>query len=449
MKGLENSQRTGVPGGRILAFLAVLACGICAACASTASFTKIDHSLNQGNYSGGAEILEKGKSSLYPGRDNILYYLDKGMLSHYAQQYAESSRLLESGDRAIEAAFTKSVSMEMGTYILNDNTREYSGEDYEDIYLNCFNALNYYHQGKSEDAMVEIRRMNHKISRLATKYGAVLSDLQQKAQSENLGAIPKAPASGPFTDSALARYLGMLFYRGAGRHDDARIDRDGLRKAFARASGLYRYPPPASLAEELEIPGGMARLNVIAFSGLSPVKEERTIRIPLPNMRWVKIALPEMVNRRSDIKRIAVVLDSGGSFDLELLEDIEAAARETFKARQDVIYLKTTIRAMLKGVSSSVLDAAAGETEGEAALALGLLSFLTQIFAELSEQADLRISRYFPARAYVGGINLRPGQYSFRVTYYGRTGKELSSVRYENMQVRENVLNLAEAACLK
>jgi hypothetical protein len=431
--------------GWIFVFLIILG-----ACASAGSFARIDNSLSQGNYAGSAALLEKEKPSLYSGRDEILYCLDKGMLSHYAKQYAASSRLLENGERAIEAAFTKSVTMEMGSYLLNDNVREYPGEDYEDIYLNSFNALNYYHRGNLEDALVEIRRMSGKIQHLSTKYGLLRSNLQQKALDEDIGRIPANPAAaGRFTDSALARYLGMLFYRSTGRPDDARIDRDGLRVAFANAPEVYKFPVPSSISKELEIPEGMARLNVIAFSGLSPVKREQVIRIPLPGSRWVKIAVPEITGRPSDVRLIEVVFDSGGRFNLELLEDMEAAARETFKARQDIIYLKTAIRAMLKTATSSALDAAASQKEGDTGFILELLSLLTQVFAEFSEQADLRISRYFPARAYVGGINLQPGRYSFAVHYYSKSGREITSVRYENMQITEKGLNLAEAVCLK
>jgi hypothetical protein len=420
------------------------------ACASAGSFARIDHSLERGNYSGGVELLEKDKPSLYGGRDTILYCLDKGMLSHYAGQYGDSSALLENGERAIEAAFTKSLSMEIGTYLLNDNTRDYPGEDYEDIYLNAFNALNYYHRGNTEEALVEIRRMHNKIRYLSTKYGAALAKLRQKAQDEALGQIPdKGGGAGRFTDSALARYLGILFYRGAGLADDARIDQEGLRAAFAASPAVYAYPLPSSVSGELAVPEGMARLNVIAFSGLSPVKEEQVLRLPLPGARWVKIAVPGLSYRRSEVQRIAVAFDSGGVFNLELLEDMEAVARETFKARQDLIYGKTAIRAMLKSASSAALGAAADEVGGDTGLILQLLSFFTQIFAEASEQADLRISRYFPARAHVGGINVKPGLYSFQVTYYGKNGREIASVRHENMRVRENALNLAEAVCLK
>jgi hypothetical protein len=417
-------------------------------CAS-GSFARVDGAVDRGNFSGGIDLLDQGKNSYYSDRDAVLYYLDKGMLTHYAGFYEDSSRLLESGERAIEAAFTRSVTMEIGTYLLNDNTREYAGEDYEDIYLNAFNALNYYHQGSIEDALVEVRRMSNKTRYLSVKYGVILSNLQKKALEESTPVPANSDGVSKFTDSALARYLGMLFYRSSGYHDDARIDRDQLRVTFANSPHVYAHPVPSSIDDELEIPGGMARLNVLGFSGQSPVKEEETLRIPIPYSRWIKIALPVMVYRHSEISKIKVVFDDGRNFDLEMLEDIEAVARETFKERKNIIYLKTVIRSVLKGAASSALNSAAGEAEGDTGLALGILSIIAQIFAEVSEHADLRISRYFPAKAWAGGINLAPGLYSFQVNYYSRSGKEIASFRYEDMDIREKTLNLVEAVCLK
>jgi hypothetical protein len=416
---------------------------------ATSSFARVDNAVSREDYSGGVKILEDSKSSYYTNRDAILYYLDKGMLTHYAGLYDDSSQLLEEGERAIEAAFTKSLSMEIGTYLLNDNTREYAGEDYEDIYINAFNALNYYHQGDIEGALVEVRRMNNKARYLATKYDVVLSNLQKQALEESAEIPPDINALSQFTDSALARYLGMLFYRSTGHNDDARIDRNQLLVAFANSPNVYTYPAPSCIGEELEIPPGMARLNVLAFGGLSPVKEEVVIRIPLPRSRWAKIALPEMMDRPSEIRKIEVVFDNGRTIDLELLEDIAAVARETFKEQKNLIYLKSVIRAVLKGTSASVLDSASEEVGGDGGLALGILSIAAQVYAEASEQADLRISRYFPARAWVGGINLEPGIYSFQVNYYGQSGRPLVSMRYEDMNIRAGALNLAEAVCLK
>jgi hypothetical protein len=416
---------------------------------ATASFAKVDGAVGREDFSGGAEILETSKTSYYTNRDAILYYLDRGMLCHYAGRYDDSSRLLGEGERAIEAAFTKSLTMEIGTYLLNDNTREYGGEDYEDLYLNVFNALNYYHQGNMEGALVETRRMNNKARYLADKYGVILTNLQKKALAESVEVPANPEVSLKFTDSALARYLGMLFYRSTGRMDDARIDRNQLRAIFANAPELYPHPVPASISEELEIPPGMARLNVLAFSGLSPVKKAFVQRFPLPRDRWVKIALPEMISRPSEVKKIEVLFDEGPVFDLELLEDIEAVARETFEERKNIIHLKTIVRSAMKSAASVAFDVAADESEGKDGLVFGILGLATQIYAEASEQADLRVSRYFPARAWAGAINLAPGVYSFRVNYYGHSERLLASLYYENMSIGEGSLNLMEAVCLR
>lgn len=419
-------------------------------CATTNPYTHIDDAVHQGEYEDGLEAMEGQKKSIYRDKDAILYYLDKGMLTHYAGRYEESAEALQEGERAIEEAYTKSVTMEIASYLVNDRVREYDGEDYEDIYINAFNALNYHYLRKPEDALVEIRRMNNKLQFLASKYGVISSNLQKQALESSV-EIPYDPESAEtrFNNSALARYLGLLFYRGIGQYDDARIDRDQLKLAFANAPAVYSYPPPKSLEGELDIPPGKGRLNIVAFSGLSPVKVEERIRIPLPNQRWIKIALPVLEYRPSLVRRIEVTVNGKDAYDLELLEDIEAVARETFKEKAGLIYLKSVVRAVTKGVTSSVLSGASEEVGGDAGLALWLISLGTQAIAEASEQADLRISRYFPAKAWVGGVNLDPGMYAVRVNYYAANGRLLTSYIDDQVRVRENALNLMEAVCVR
>jgi hypothetical protein len=418
-------------------------------CASGNPYRQADSLAQRGEYQESLALIEKDKKNLYRDRDATLYYLDAGMLNHYIADYRQSTELLQEGERAIEAAYTKSITMEISTYIINDTAQEYAGEDYEDIYINTFNALNYYHEDELEDAMVEIRRMNNKLAFLASKYGIMVDNMQKAALSEGT-EIPPDPSAEQvvFTNSALARYLGMLFYRGNGNPDDARIDRDQIRVAFANNPSVYSYPVPESLDDELPVPEGKARFNVIAFSGSAPVKEEETIRILIPNSRYIKIALPVMASRPSVVDRIVARFDSGESFELELLEDIGAIATETFKERAHLAYLKAVLRGTLKGVASSVMSAAGDDMGGNAGAVLGLLSIGTQIFAEASEKADLRISRYFPAKAYVGGITLDPGLYSYSIIYYSGN-KVVDSYRQENVPLRAGGLNLAEAVCLK
>ncbi|MCL2879134.1 MAG: hypothetical protein FWF29_02710, partial [Treponema sp.] len=208
-------------------------------CSTTGHFAKVDDSVVNERYTDSVNILDSLKDQIYnPSRDSVLYYLDRGMLSHYAENYQESLDLLQNGERAIEDAFTKSLSRGAGSFLVNDNVLEYSGEDYEDIYINAFNSLNYYHLGDIDSAMVEIRRMKIKLQTLETKYDVVRTDLQKQAiangvSSSDIPANPNAPSK--FSDSALARYLGMIFYRQDGQRDNARIDRENLLLAFANA----------------------------------------------------------------------------------------------------------------------------------------------------------------------------------------------------------------------
>jgi hypothetical protein len=416
-------------------------------CATVDPYVPVDQLVEEENFSRSADTLEERSKTIYRGKDLVLYYLDKGMLTHYAGNYEDSSTLLENGEKAIEANFAVSISQEIGTVLLNDRTREYDGEDYEDIYLNAFNALNYYHRNNMDEALVEIRRMNNKLRDLSVKYGLLMTNVQKLALDNNTTIPPNPEATVRFSDSALCRYLGMLFYRGAGFMDDARIDQRQLQVAMADAPAVYANPVPSSVQDELAIPSGMARLNVIGFAGRSPVKTEEVIRIPL-GYNWIKIALPVMTPRRSQVTVIEVVMDSGERFTLELLEDISAVVRATFGRKKNLIYTKSVIRASVKGITAAAFSAAAESSSDNAGL-FSLLSLGTQVLAEAGERADLRVARYFPGKAYVGGINLNPGLYSFSVNFYGDDRRMLASRRHENMQIRANTLNLTEDVCLK
>jgi hypothetical protein len=243
----------------------------------------------------------------------------------------------------------------------------------------------------------------------------------------------------------------MLFYRGEGLWDDVRIDRNFIKLAFANQPDMYPFPLPSSIDEESVIPKGKARLNIISFNGLSPVKVEETLRIPLLlGGRYIKIALPTMVSRSSCIALTEVLMDSGERFNLELIEDIDLIAKETFKLNQSAIYLKSIVRSVTKATTTAALHTAsrAANNRDESSM-LEMLSFGAQLFAEVSEQADLRLSHYFPGKALVGGINLDPGRHSFSVNYYDQRHRLVYQQRFENILVREHQLNMVEAICLK
>ena len=393
-------------------------------CAGTGSAKSIDPSFfkgmdtaaQNGEYQAAANDLDANKSRLYSKNSVILYGLDAGVLNHYAGNYDASNELLQETERRIEEAYTKSISKRESSGFGGDNLLEYESEDFEDIYINLFKALNYYRKDKIEDAVVEARRMNEKLAFLENKYKTGSRELQaRREQGANAAFV-----SSKFANSALGRYLGVLFHRAGGNENSIRVDYDWLKAAFDNAPEIYNFPIPSTASGELAVPRGTARLNVIGFSGLSPVKKAAIVKQQLYNEgNYVSAAVSVLDPRPSAVNRIDVVFDNGRTIKLEKLENLEAVYQETYQKKYNLVLIRTLLR---NSVAKTGLDL---------------------------DKVDVRSSRFFPAWAWVAGINLNPGTYSFNINYYNSGNQIIHSVKMENVEVKEGKLNLVEAYCLK
>jgi len=423
-------------------------------------FMEMDSAVSQSNFSAALDELIKGqqkKIAVYPSGNAVSLYLDKGLLEHYAKNYANSSNDLQIAERLIEEAYTKSITEGFFSYILNDNTKDYPGEDFENIYINVFNALNYYNRGNIEGALVEIRKLSlpsGKLDMLARKYeytdprtGGNLSDILQK--ETGVSELPQTIAVS-FSNSALARFLGALFYQADGNAESARLEFNQVQRAFSSNAGIYSHPVPAAVEQARNVPPGKARLNIISFTGLSSVKQEAVITHFLPFIHPVLsigfFKIPVLVRRPSVITGIEVVVNGTNRFYLELLEDMNAVIEDTFNARYSNILLKTYIRTILKYAVADISAIETARKNGDAAGFLVALAARTAM--DISERADTRMSRYLPGRAYIGGINLDPGTYSVIINYY--SGRNIiSSEKYNDVIVKQTGLNLLESVNLK
>ena len=431
-----------------LSFAAALSITACASFGG--HYSSIDSKAYSGDFAGALDELTGDAAAAYGESDALLFQLDAGLLAHFAGHYDTSRQYLEAAERSIEYLAAKSISLTAASYLANDTVTEYSGEDYEDIYINVFNSLNYYHLGLLDDAAVEARRIDEKLKALAAQHGTEITQAQE-ALLENGAEVPydAEAASEQFSNSALARYLSLLYYRAKGLNDDARIDLEQTRLAFAAAPAVYDFAPPSSLEDEAAIPEGKARLNFVCFTGLGPTKEEEVYYAPLGGGRQIKMSLPSLRSRVGQVASITARFDTGERVRLEVIEKMDAVAAATFRQKETAIYLKTLLRATAKGAASAVLgEASQAAYDGASALLFSALSLGSQLYADFSEKADLRISHYFPATAWVGGINVPPGEYSFTVEYRSLAGQVLYSERFENIRADEGALNLAESVCL-
>ena len=433
---------------------ALLASILFYSCASPRDFSMVDYHTHSGDYESAYNQLEQEKESLYTEKDKLLYNLDKGLLLRYSGNYEQSNNLLSDAEKLIEEYYAKSITQTLGSYLLNDNVLDYSGEDFEDIYTNLFMAMNYIHLGKIDSAFVEIRRFNNKIKLLSSKYDNLLYAIRKKALSEGYDTSPyldeeKINYQIEFHDSAFARYLSLILYRVIGDIDSANVDKKFIETAFTSQQQLYPFSIPHAVYEEFMIPEDKERLNVFFYSGKSPEKIEEVIRIPsLPNENYLKFAMPTMVKNSSAVSSVSIsAKDSNGNVfnkNLEVIESIENIIGDTFQQKQDAIYLKTLIRALSKFITNSAFI----ETAKESGSSGELIGLLGNIFTEFSEQADIRSSRYFPAYVWVGGLNLQKGEYDIVITAHDAYGKVIFEKVITDFTINEYKLNILESLCL-
>ena len=451
----------------IIALLVLMLAG----CASMTSMAEAENALVVGDYAYAVKTVEKQKgSSYYKGKNTLLYYLDYGFLCHYAGMYEESNRALDQAELLAEELYTKSISREIGSYLINDRVKEYAGEEFEQLYVHIFKCLNYIALGNEDDAMVEVRKANLRMELLEQKYRKATDEYNSSAKQGT--RVPMADCH--FHNSALSRYLGTVLFRSDRAFDDARIESEWLERSFAEQSDVYNFALP-KLPAQLE-PKDKALLNIVAFSGLSPVKRPIgfiantsptliTFAVTgqdkeyaadllgftflpafgLPDQGMVRFEIPIMDDRWDEPDQIKVRINgAGGSeFNLDLLENMNNISRDTYKRKIPMVVAKSVLRVIGKKVGGAIGSNAIGQATDNSAL--GLLSGLVfDVISVATENADTRCSLFLPGFASVAEIELVPGTYDITLEYYRHGVCRLIDTR-TGVSVEKGKLNLLES----
>ncbi|MFA6688633.1 MAG: hypothetical protein ACOX6K_04370 [Sphaerochaetaceae bacterium] len=415
---------------------------------SRVDLSHVDTWYLQGDAKQAAVTYEKNGSDILDSQGRLVYSLDVGMLTHFAGDYARSNEYLGVAETLIAEAYTQSVTENISRFIINDNAKTYPGEDYEDIYSNIFMSLNYQALGRTEDAMVEIRRSSEKERLLIDKY----SMLMEKSKSAKSDRIDGELQTISFSKSALSNYLGMLYSDALGNIGDRDYYRRSVLDAFAIQPTLYPFPVPDSAENRPDPEIGKVRLEFIAFTGMGPTKFETVRQLYVSKNNYAKLALPILVPRNGRVDGVTVRLDNGVQVRLQRIEDLSRIAQDTFALRFQSIYNRTVIRTMAKATGTAVLDTIAdgarnSDEQGSESVAMisDILSVFSSIFNQTSESADLRISHYFPAVAWVGYVDVDPGLYEASFNF--ESGSSTLRRQRTRILASPGSLNLHEGFC--
>ncbi|MDI3504544.1 MAG: uncharacterized protein PWP64_1480 [Candidatus Cloacimonadota bacterium] len=449
----------------ILHSAVILLCGImlgsCAAGIHSPRVAKsLDEALITRDLDAALAIVENPK--YYKAKERLLYYLDAGVLYHYKGDWAKSNELLDLAEDAIVELYTKSVARAGASMLINDNMLEYSGEDYEDVYINVFKALNYLKLGDTEAAFVEIRKVDDKLSYLEQKYAQIAKEMSKNEEAK----IEIKAGKNRFHSSALARYLSMTLYDAAQQKDDARIDYDNILFAFRSQPEIYPFSPPDIIHPQTAKAGNVVR--VLSFVNRGPYKKARELHIHtsedmlligsvdddvlLDAIPWkgikegyyFKFAVPYLQQRQARIAFVEAVTQDGKRYRLQKLEDLNQVAVQSYEIKEPLILLKSVTRTVLKGLAAE--EAKAQAEKRSSSLAASLISLATDATVYFSESADLRLSQFFPQAALIAEIPLPEGEHKIRLEYFSQQGNMLYAEEHP-IRVSRNKPNLISSWC--
>jgi len=392
-------------------------------------YPKIDRLAVAGKYADAAQLVKANKNK-YGERNEVLYNLDLGVMSHYAGEYEASNKAFEEAERIMDDLFTKSISGEVGAFLSNDNTLPYRGEDFESVVVNLYRALNYAKLKDVDAALVEARKVNEKLTYINSKYPAGKKNV--------------------YREDGFARLLAGVLYEMGGTRDDLndafisnRLAAQTYDKEFAK---LYHTPAPDMLASNLVTTaifmGGQelseakkkypaikplspqekrakAQVVFVHFAGRSPQKVEGAIMAHMPDGNLFRIAFPLYRSRGYSIGGSRIKVDGEPALSLDVAEPVGAIAIQNLKDHKDRITSKAVARAITKYAANRALQASVrGRDSGTRVLAY----IAGNVAAVASEQADLRAWQTLPDRILIGALLLEPGKHKLSAEFSHRSG---------------------------
>ncbi len=386
-------------------------------------FREVDTDVAAGKYDEAIAGVRKN-SSQYGEKSSVLLNLDLGALHHYAGNNDSSTAYLLNAEKEIDELFTKSISTEVMSFVLNDNLLPYEGEDFEKVMVNMFLALNFAEKGLPDDALVEARKVDLKLREYARQY-------------EDKNA---------YREDAFIRYLAGALYESSGEVNDAFISYRTSYETYGVYLENYGTATPKFLLDDLvrtarelgfddeaekyiglggqdyePVRKPQGSILVIVYAGKGPIKVEERPTVSIADddgvLHTFQVALPKFVPRMTAPRDYVVTARSdsastGGT--AVLAQDITAIAKKCLEDRLALIYLKSGGRALLKFLAAEKAKSGIKDSKGSK-LGNFLGSLGVDIAVRLTEKADVRTWRTLPAEIHILRLNVPDGSYALQV----------------------------------
>lgn len=430
-----------------------------------------------GNYEKAESDLDKIKL-IKANRNRLLFYFEKGKITHLQKKYDSSNYYFNLADNFIEDTRNSAGDIALGT-LLNPMMQTYKGEDFEKFMIHYYKALNYLYLGEPDEAMVEARRIS----------------LRSYAQQDKTNSDRK------YADDAFSLTIQGIIYEQSRDINNAFIAyRNAVDLYLKNNSQYYGTPLPPQLVQDLfrtadlmgfqdelgryeqllkttykrEVPSEAGELVLFWENGLAPIKVQQdfffaltkdglgnfafvdpagSFNIPfdfastnakaedlkLTDLRSLRIAFPRYQEQPAYYRNATVALNNV-NYHFEPAENINAIAFATLKER----FLREMSTALSRAAVKKLAEIAARpKNDDKNKDTKEAIAFAIQVFNFASEKADTRNWQSLPHTISYMRVPLNRGTNVLQVTVSGQSSKTFNIVAEGNGRIQvQNICTL-------
>ena len=366
------------------------------------------------------------------GKTRFLYDVNKGLLLSILGEYEESNNHFEKAFLFGED-YRINYLAEASSYFTNPNVTAYRGEDHEHLMVLYFKAINFLKMNRPQEALVECRRLNIRLTQLNDKYSSAHKFQRDAFVHTLMGIIYQSTRD--YNNAFIAYRNALEVYEndyakmfGISAPNQLKIDLlntaswTGFHEEFEKYKEQFGMPDFVAVRPE-------ADLVFFWHNGLGPVKEEWSInfiinagaantvvfsnaemsfsfpytvtdqndRAELSKLEVFRVAFPRYRERQLYFHSAKLQSDSV-DYSLELAEDINKVAFHSLQQRMLQEFGKGLLRAALKKATEHSIRKE-DETLGAV---IGLMNAIT-------EKADTRNWQTLPHSIYYSRVPLKEG----------------------------------------
>ncbi|WP_276479577.1 COG3014 family protein [Paraflavitalea pollutisoli] len=430
-----------------------------------------------GNYEKAESDLDKIKL-IKANRNRLLFYFEKGKITHLQKKYDSSNYYFNLADNFIEDTRTSAGDIALGT-LLNPMMQTYKGEDFEKFMIHYYKALNYLYLGESDEAMVEARRIS---LRSYAQQDKTKSDRKYSDDAFSLTIQGIIYEQSRDINNAFISYRNAvdIYLKNNDQYYGTQLPAQLVQDLFRTADGMgfqdeiRRYEQLLKTTYKRTAPSEAGELVLFWENGLAPIKVQQdfffaltkdgfgnfafvdpagAFNIPfdfastnakaedlkLTDLRSLRIAFPRYQEQPVYYRNATVALNNV-DYHFEPAENINAIAFATLKER----FLREMSTALSRAAVKKLAEIAARpKSDDKNKDTKEAIAFAIQVFNFASEKADTRNWQSLPHTISYLRVPLNRGTNVLQVTVSGQSSQKFNVVAEGNGSIQvQNICTL-------